>query len=212
MSNFLTVSMKRLVSPSLALLTTIVLTPCAANATPYVVKLVQQGTNVVATGSGAIELTGLTFEYGAVTGGATLWPSYGFVMTGSQSNVALDTYTGFAGPTSFGSGTILGANVNTGDTVGIIGNSSYYGITNLWVPSGYVSGDALLGTSTYDNASFASLGVTPGTYTWTWGTGADQSFTLVAAVPEPAALGMFGLGVLLIGGFVKLRRREQQPS
>ncbi|HTH67948.1 PEP-CTERM sorting domain-containing protein [Rhodanobacter soli] len=212
MSNFLTVSLKRFVSPSLALLTAIALTPCAANATPYVVKLVQQGTNVVATGSGAIELAGLTFEYGTFTGGATLWPSSGFAMTGSQSNVALDTYTGFVGPTSFGSGTIVGGDVNTGDTVGIIGSSSYYGITNLWVPSGYVSEDALLGTSTYYNANFASLGVTPGTYTWTWGTGADQSFTLVAAVPEPAALGMFGLGVLLIGGFIKLRRREQRQS
>lgn len=29
------------------------------------------------------------------------------------------------------------------------------------------------------------------------------------AVPEPAALGMFGIGVLLIGGFFTLRRREQ---
>lgn len=212
MSNFLTASLKRLVSPSLTLLAAIVLMPCTVNATPYVVKLVQQGTNVVATGSGAIELTGLTFEYGTFTGGATLWPSSAFVMTGPQSSVALDTYTGFAGPTSFGSGTIAGGDVNTGDTVGIIGSSSYYGITNLWVPSGYVSEDALLGTSTYFNANFASLGVTPGTYRWTWGTGADQSFTLIAAVPEPAALGLFGLGVLLIGGFVRLRRREQRHS
>jgi hypothetical protein len=29
----------------------------------------------------------------------------------------------------------------------------------------------------------------------------------VASVPEPATLGMFGLGTLLIGGFVTLRRR-----
>ena len=218
MRNFLTMSFKRLISPSFALLTAIVLTPCAAKATPYVVKLVQQGTNVVATGSGAIDLTGLTFEYGTVTGGATLWPSSGFVMTGPQSNVALDTYTGFAGPASFGSGALAAASVDTGDTVGIFGSSSFYGITNLWVPSGYVSEAALLGTSTYYNASFAGLGLTPGTYTWTWGTGANQSFTLqtsvasVASVPEPVALGMFGLGVLLIGGFVTLRRREQRQT
>lgn len=32
------------------------------------------------------------------------------------------------------------------------------------------------------------------------------------AVPEPAALGMFGFGVLLIGGFVTLRRREQRQA
>ncbi|MEO7052216.1 MAG: PEP-CTERM sorting domain-containing protein [Rhodanobacter sp.] len=30
----------------------------------------------------------------------------------------------------------------------------------------------------------------------------------VASVPEPATLGMFGLGALLIGGFVTLRRRN----
>jgi hypothetical protein len=30
----------------------------------------------------------------------------------------------------------------------------------------------------------------------------------VASVPEPATLGMFGLGVLLMGGFVTLRRRK----
>ena len=139
-------------------------------------------------------------------------PSLGYVFTGSQSSVALDTYTGFMGPTSFGSGSgFVAADVNTGDTAGIIGNSSFYGITNLWVPFGYVSEAALLGTETYDNASFASLGVTPGTYVWTWGAGADQSFTLeiskVANVPEPAALAMFGFGMLLVGAFVGLRRR-----
>ena len=31
----------------------------------------------------------------------------------------------------------------------------------------------------------------------------------VASVPEPATLGMFGLGALLIGGFVTLRRRSE---
>lgn len=209
MSMLSTLFLKRLVPLGLmASVTAVLLTPGAANATPYVVKLVQQGTNVVSTGSGAIDLTGLTFEYATLTGGASLWPSSGFVMTGPQSSVALDTYTGFTGPASFGSGNVVGPNANTGDTVGIIGSSSYYGVVNLWVPSGYVSGNALLGTSTYFNASFASLGVTPGTFVWTWGTGADQSFTLdIVNAPEPAALGMFGFGVLLIGAFVGRRRR-----
>lgn len=33
-----------------------------------------------------------------------------------------------------------------------------------------------------------------------------------AAVPEPAALGMFGFGMLLVGGFFTLRRREPQSA
>ena len=65
-------------------------------------------------------------------------------------------------------------------------------------------------SATWDNATFASLGVTPGTYVWTWGTAVGQSFTLdvvkPAGVPEPAALGMFGFGTLLIGALVGLRR------
>ena len=48
-------------------------------------------------------------------------------------------------------------------------------------------------------------------YVWIWGTGAEQRFTLViggaVTVPEPATLGMYGFGVLLIGAFVRLRRR-----
>jgi hypothetical protein len=46
------------------------------------------------------------------------------------------------------------------------------------VPTGYVSGSALSDSATYSDATFATLGVTPGTYVWRWGTGANQNFTL----------------------------------
>jgi hypothetical protein len=33
---------------------------------------------------------------------------------------------------------------------------------------------------TFNNSTFASLGLTPGTYLWTWGAaGANQNFTLI---------------------------------
>ena len=32
--------------------------------------------------------------------------------------------------------------------------------------------------ATYSGKTLATLGVTPGTYVWTWGTGANQNFTL----------------------------------
>jgi len=58
------------------------------------------------------------------------------------------------------------------------------------VPTGYVSGNALTDSMTFDNESFASLGVTPGTYVWSWGDGVNQRFTLIigaAGVPDGGA-------------------------
>ena len=40
------------------------------------------------------------------------------------------------------------------------------------MPMGYVSNSPLSDSTTYDSRTFATLGVTPGTYEWTWGTGA----------------------------------------
>lgn len=95
----------------------------------------------------------------------------------------------------------------SGSTLVFDGTGADLGFPGLWVPTGYASGASLANSTTWDSATFASIGVTPGTYVWTWGSNADQSFTLVAMVPEPAAIGMFGFGVLLIGAFVGLRRR-----
>ena len=46
------------------------------------------------------------------------------------------------------------------------------------VPTGYVSGNPLSGRAIYSGKTLATLGVTPGTYVWTWGAGANQNFTL----------------------------------
>jgi PEP-CTERM motif len=56
-----------------------------------------------------------------------------------------------------------------------------------------------------------SLGVTPGVYTWTWGSGAEaDSFTLIAGnVPEPSTWAMMLLGFAGLGyaGY----RRAKEP-
>jgi hypothetical protein len=85
----------------------------------------------------------------------------------------------------------------------------------LVVPYDYVSGSPLMDTSTYDNATFSRLGVTPDIYVWTWGSGANaDSFTLkaeAAAVPEPATLGLMVIG-LLGAGFAGRKRRQTRPA
>jgi hypothetical protein len=147
----------------------------------YIVTLLQVGPDVVATGSGALNLTGLSFT-GNTVYPAAVDPSAGLIQTGpTTSSVSVYSVT-FSGPISFGSGVNTFANSGTGDFVGRQGGSGF-----LVVPVGYVSGTALSDTSTYDTATFSTLGVTPGTYEWTWGTGANQNFTLLigpAAVPD----------------------------
>src|SRR5262249_43717173 len=133
----------------------------AQPAQAYTVTLKQMGANVMATGSGAINLTGLTFS-STENGVAGIRASTGDIIMVSGSS---DLYTGFTGPTNFGSGGTFGPNTSNGDHVGI--NSS----SVLGVPAGYVSGNALSDTMTFNNSTFASLGVTPGTHEWTWGTG-----------------------------------------
>jgi hypothetical protein len=159
----------------------------------YIVDLTQQGSDVVATGSGTIDLTGLSFQF-SFTPVTFLSPIIGFVVTGPLSEV--DYYAGITGPTSFGSG---GASLPTssasGDPVGVEG-----AFRALFVPAGYVSGNPLSDTATYDGQTFATLGVTPGRYEWTWGTGANQNFTLdVGTVPEPSTWAMVLLGFAGLG-------------
>jgi len=88
---------------------------------------------------------------------------------------------------SFGSGDVFFANTGSGDIVGISNGRFPF----LLVPQGYVPGAALSDSMTFNNATFASLGVTPGTYVWTWGTGLpNENFTLViggAGVPDGGA-------------------------
>jgi PEP-CTERM motif len=167
----------------------------------YVVDLTQQGPNVVATGSGAVDLTGLSFVSGGFFSGPEITPTGGDdplnmnILTGPRGQ-PLDDYKGLTGPASFGSGGGAGADSGSGDFVGMTAS------TDLYVPDGYVSGSPLSDTATYDGQTFSSLGATPGTYKWTWGTGANQNFTLVigtAAVPEPSTWAMMLLGFAGLG-------------
>ena len=70
------------------------------------------------------------------------------------------------------------------------------------MPFVYISGDPLTNSMTFDNATFASLGVTPGTYVWSWGTGLpNQNFTLQiggAGVPDGGSTVSL-LGCVLLG-------------
>jgi MYXO-CTERM domain-containing protein len=180
----------------------------------YIVTVQQAGNNVVATGSGILDFGSLTV-IGTITAGASINPSHANIGTGSTGANGFATAaqgTG-SGPTSFGSGQgFTTPNSSSGDFVGMSAGIS--GFLQLGVPLGYTPDSPLADSSVYDNATLSSLGATPGTYEWTWGTGPNQNFTLIipgvgAAVPEPSALSQLGVGLagLALAGFWRSRRR-----
>jgi hypothetical protein len=70
----------------------------------YTVTLEEVGADVVATGSGAINLTGLTFFASGVNLTPGILPDFGLVSMGPGGAVHVDVYYGFTGPRRFGRG------------------------------------------------------------------------------------------------------------
>ena len=149
----------------------------------YTVNITQVGTDVIANGQGSLDLTGLT--QGSVTWfalvcgtGPALNAGELLVGTSGQFDVYYDN-SAVSGPVTFGPGACFNADGASGDRVGLfagdLGNSTYKQIN---VPQGYVFGTQLTSTATWTNQTIAGLGLTPGTYTWTW---AADSFTLIIA-------------------------------
>jgi hypothetical protein len=139
----------------------------------YTVTLQQVGPDVVVTGSGSIDLTGLSIVGHHIPTETDIEPANGGIFTGTSAFA--DVYQGnVSGPRSFGSGSGRYTNNASGDMVGIYAVSGNIVV----VPTGYISGNALSDMAIYRGETFCTLGVTPGTYVWTWGGGANQNFTL----------------------------------
>jgi hypothetical protein len=177
----------------------------------YTVTLSQVGADVVANGSGTLNLAGL--PQGTAGGGSGLYAIGGVFGIGPVgTSIPEDAYSAsVAGPASYGTSGFIAPNAGSGNLIEIYHTTGY-----IYVYQGYVSGSPLSSSSTWSNATIASLGLTPGTYTWTWGSGASSdSFTLnissvqtLIPVPTLSAWSMTALASLMaIAILVTLRRR-----
>jgi hypothetical protein len=169
-----------------------------------VIDITQVGANVVATGSGAFDLTDLG-PPSLVLFSPVLDPATAFVSVGGSSFQFVHAYQGVTGPASFGTGGLEHPTSESGDIFGVVGGATP---PELFVPRDYVSGSALSGSATYDGTTIAALGLTPGTYVYTWGAGAhaDSLTVKIEAVPEPSTWATMLLGVAGLG-FIALRGR-----
>jgi hypothetical protein len=175
------------------------------------IDIEQVGPDVVATGAGTLNITALTAN-GVALQHAVIIPS-GAAIFMSAGNISF--YAGISGPSAFGSvGSVL-PTTTSGDAFAIAGFTP-----ELTVPSGYVSGTHLSATDTFTNSSFLSLGLTPGKYTWTWGTGPSADALTVqigptaAVVPEPStAIGAaFGAVAFIAYGWSRQRRAQRRQA
>jgi hypothetical protein len=182
---------------------------CGRAGASIVINIEQAGNNVVATGSGSLDLTDLSFVRQGSTDFGIVGANIGYLVVGPQFLGTVDIYSGISGPPSFGGGGGQIASSGSGGPLGVYG-----GALELLVPVGYVSGSALSGTAIWDAFTIASLGLTPGTYTYTWGTGAhtDNLTINIGAVPEPSSLVMAGATMLAGVAAWARRRANSRPG
>ena len=176
----------------------------------FTISVAETGGNVVATGSGSLNIDSLAA--GAPGSAASfVQANGGSLYVGPTALTAVVPYTGVTGPANFGAGAFTVADSGAGDIAGIDAGNA------LVVPNGYVSGAALSGSATWNATTFAGLGLTPGTYTWTWGAGANadsltvQIGPMISAqnVPTLSEWSMVMLSTLLVFATLIAMRRQR---
>jgi hypothetical protein len=168
-----------------------------------VIDITQQGSNVIATGFGTVDTTDLLAGSNGLSPAAVVG-SNAFIGIGAGSETS---YVSISGPSSFGSGGLLNASSSSGSVFGINGAGRF-----VILPVGYASGSFISGTDQFNGATIAGLGLTPGTYTYTFGTGQDADSVVVnignvSAVPEASTWAMMLLGFMGVG-FMAYRRKN----
>jgi hypothetical protein len=174
-----------------------VVTPSAQ--AKFVATFQEIGSDVVEIGSGDLDLTDLQRTGGILTK-HFVTPNEPSYAAGTPGDLG-DIYEGaLLGPANWGPGATTFTKMSSGDLVALVPSGA-----EIIVPDDYAGGP-LSQTSTYLNASFSSLGLTPGEYVYGWGSGDHfDTFTINVGVvppplpiPEPStwAMGLIGFAGL----------------
>jgi len=178
----------------------------------------QVGNDVQASLTGTLSLAGVTADGGGITPNARVRGGGlgANVVLGPPTNTAATSYSPISGPQS------IGCSTNTIDaSSGSAGPNGPFGINmsgnRLIVPVGFVSGSNVSASATWTGASISSLGLTSGTYVYTWGVesltiiipgpGGCQSATAIPTL-SVRTVWMLGLMVMMLIGWHFHRERS----
>lgn len=145
----------------------------------YTLYVYESAGDVVTQGSGAVNTAGLTLLGSPGNFVADVWANTARVTVGTGSSTL---WQGISGPTNFGGPAVgFSSSNNTGPFIGVFGSNS-----TIRLPTGYVSGTPLQNSSRWNGRSLASMGLNPGTYTYSWGAGPiSDSFTVLIGTAPP---------------------------
>ncbi len=178
----------------------------------YIVNIAQSGSDVTASGSGVYDFTPLSFTGFDFPISVAIDPSTAYLGFGNEDSFGTpgstaDNYISVSGPVSFGSGGLTLASSTSGSVGGINGS-----ISELIVPPGYPpNGSTIDSLTTWDNTTIAGLGLTPGTYVWTWSGGNSFTLNIAGSVPEPGSWALMLAGFGLVGYALRKQARASYP-
>ncbi|MEM7147384.1 MAG: hypothetical protein AAF591_19875 [Verrucomicrobiota bacterium] len=178
-----------------------------------IVTVTESGGDVIFSAMGTLNIDALSLD----TSGdsiAGVVPSFAMGMDSEfslgadpASSLDVDFYVGLTalgGALGPGTAAVFPTS-GTGDRFGIsLGNE-------VRVPDGFVSGGTINATSVFGATDFATIGLTQGTYVWSWGNAGTADQITVNIVPEPSVVvfvGAFCFGL----GVVRARRRNGSAS
>lgn len=178
-----------------------------------VITFEESGSNVTATLSGSFATLPTPFSTAPVNLGNWMRPSnvYFDIHPGSgvvsYPNMNLYRFSGNNSFPAYGTGTdSLQADASTTTTAALMLNSSIF-----YLEPAYVTGTSFNGVSTWNDKSFTSMGLTPGSYSDTLENSSETVTINVVAqpVPEPASyLATLGVGAAC---WIAVRRRRGSP-
>jgi hypothetical protein len=166
----------------------------------------EQGGSVVFDYTGSIDLASATSSSSLSISAGEFIGTSAYIRS-LDGNVSIYTTT-FTSITPLGTGFVAGGSVS-GSSFGLEAKPGV-NADQIYLPSGYVSGSNISGSLTFSGQSFSSLGLTPGSTTWTWsnGVGSDSATFNIVAVPEPSTTLLLGAAAAVA---IIARRRKGLP-